>query len=206
MFTGAAGAGCALRRKIFYRRAQHESVLPADMSGAHVQGRKHPLFPDGGSGCGSWISSVLAVPAGMFAGNFGMRWDKEHGGAGAAADRRERSGRRRSGSAGGAVGSWLAPSAAAVSAAPGRDTERRGANAPATFCEKIDRRVALADDAGGDRFRIRLRAEFQRMYSQSLPSHAKPDSAPGWKKCRAGHRPISFSSSLPAALQLGTGA
>ena len=202
VFAGSAVARSALRRQVFHRRDEQRRVLPLDLSGADGQREELSLLSDGGCGGGSGIPSVPALPAGVFAGNAGVAGHVEHGGAGAAIDWRERSGRRRRGGAGGAAGRGIAASAAAVSAASGRDAHRRRQHAASALREEVDRRDAAADGAGRAVGRIRLRAALQCGDSDDVPANADADSADCAAEVVAAGGSVSVSAALSAAVSL----
>jgi hypothetical protein len=86
MFTGAAVEGCAVRREIFYWRGWQHGVLPVDLSCAHGEREKCAVFRFRSSCCGSGISAVPALQAGVFTGDAGVDGDVEYGLSRAAPD------------------------------------------------------------------------------------------------------------------------
>src|SRR5437588_11296923 len=44
LFTCEIVTGSSFRRQVFYWRAQHENLLPPDLSGAYGPGKKCPVF------------------------------------------------------------------------------------------------------------------------------------------------------------------
>jgi hypothetical protein len=53
---------CPLRRQVFYRRSHQQGLLPFDLSGAYGERKERSLLPDCGSGSGSGIPSLPALP------------------------------------------------------------------------------------------------------------------------------------------------
>jgi hypothetical protein len=86
MFAGAAVEGCAVRREIFYWRGWQHGVLPVDLSCADGEREKCAVFRDRSRCCGSGISAVPALQAGIFTGDAGVDGDVEYGFSRAAAD------------------------------------------------------------------------------------------------------------------------
>src|SRR5205807_2632543 len=72
LFASQAVAGCALRRQVLHCCAHQSSLLSVDLSCAHSERKKCTLLPQRRSCCGSWLSPVLALPAGMLARNSGL--------------------------------------------------------------------------------------------------------------------------------------
>lgn len=130
------------------------------------------LFSDGGCGGGIWISAVSAVPARMFAGDAGMVRNVEHGYTSAAIDRGERAGRRRDGRIGGAIGSGTTAFAAIVYSTFGSAAEHGGENAATAFCQKVDRRNGVANDACGDGSGIWMCAALQCGDSENVQQNS----------------------------------
>ena len=129
MFAGKACARSALRRQVFYCRAHHTNLLPANLSGAHFERKQCPLFPDCGRGRGGRFPAVFTLPSRMLSGHSGAGGHSKYSLAGLAVNLPERLGRWRRGSRG-ASWSWLASSSASLRAAPGSNTQCCRPNPP----------------------------------------------------------------------------
>src|SRR5579862_2002449 len=103
-------------------------------------GKERSLFSQCGSGGGSRLSSLLALPAGEFTGNASLVGNFKHRLASVAFDRRERLGGRWGRCPGGAIGSWIATSAALVFEASRRYSDGGSTHPPSALRQKTDRR------------------------------------------------------------------
>lgn len=79
MLAGAAVERCAVRREILYWRSGQHGVLPVDLPRADGEREKCAVFCDRRRCCGSGISAVSALQAGMFARDAGVDGDVEYG-------------------------------------------------------------------------------------------------------------------------------
>ena len=123
--------------KFFIGVMRQPRVLPFDLSGAYSQRRKLSLFPDSRGGGGSWLSTLPALPAGVFARNSRVAGNAKHGGARFAIDQPEWPDRRWSRSTRREAWSWLASSSAALPQAPGCDAQCCGADRRLHFAKKL---------------------------------------------------------------------
>ena len=129
-------AGSPLRRQVFHWRAQHQDLLPIDLPCAYGEREKRSLLSDGCSSGGIWISSLPAMPPGVFTGNSGLVWYFEHGFEGVAPDWRIRPGRRWNGGPCRPGRGWVAPSATAIYPALGCAAARGGTDSTAALLQE----------------------------------------------------------------------
>jgi len=78
MFASPAITRRTLRRQVFYRRSRQRSVLPLDLSRAHGEGKKCPLFSNRRGRSRSRLSSLSALPAGKLARNSSVAGNFKH--------------------------------------------------------------------------------------------------------------------------------
>src|SRR5215467_8498769 len=92
LFPSEAVARRALRRQVLRGRPQHGNLLPSNLPRPHRQGEQRALLSERRGRRRSWLSPLPAVPPGMFSWNSRLVRNPQHGGARAAAHRREQFG------------------------------------------------------------------------------------------------------------------
>jgi hypothetical protein len=140
MFTSEAVARSSLRRQVLHWGPQHQNLLPLNLPCAYSEREKYPLFSQRSRSGGSWVPSLSALPAGMFAWNSGLGWNSEHSFESLAPDRGEWLGRWRNGGPRGTPGSRFAAPSTIVYPAPGRAAKRGGTDSPPALRQETDRR------------------------------------------------------------------
>ena len=133
LFPSEAVARRPLRRQVLHGCAQHQNLLPLNLPCSDRAGKKRPLLSNGRCGGGSWIPSLSALPAGMFARNSGVARNFEHSFESPAPDRREWLGRRRNGRPCGAPGSRFAASSETIYPPPGCAAKHGSADSPSAL-------------------------------------------------------------------------
>ena len=139
VFTSKAVARSPLRRQVFHWCTQHQNLLPLHLSCTHSERKKRLLLSNGRGGGGSGVSSLSALPAGMFARNSSLAGNIQHRFASIAPDRGEWLGRRRNRRPCRAPGCRFAASSATVYPPLGRAAKVGGANASSALRQKTDR-------------------------------------------------------------------